>query len=204
MITQRKAASNIRRVLEQVTPKELQAGADWYQSARESAEMMAEDFCVSVEVAAHIIAALSPAIRWETNVQAARKLLAASKLGTLDSVVLSGYPKNVEKAKRILGMYLSGNEYRHILKGVKVTEFAANILDPSRCHQVTLDTHAISISLGKRFTTKSAPELRLAEFTRVSAAYVQVAAEYNITPNQCQAISWLVWRRLHSGRKGKK
>ena len=204
MITQRKAAANIRKVLQQATGEELAAGNDWYQAANERALMMALDFGISIEAVAYIIAALSPSVRWEQNVTAARKLLEAVVAGESTDLVLPGYPNNVAKAKtiaRLAHARFSPEQWKKHLKGPKVVEFAENIINPSRCQQVTLDTHAISVASGKRFTTKSAPELRIAEFTRISAAYVKVAAEYNISPNQCQAITWLVWRRLHKGRK---
>lgn len=206
MITQRKAAANIRKVLRQATEEELAAGHDWYRAANERALIMALDFGISIEAVAYIIAALSPGVRWEQNVAAARKLIATAldDAGYISTLVLTGYPKNVVKAKNIAREVVLGyvpTVWKRHLKGKKVVEFAENIILPERCQQVTIDTHAISIALGKRFTTKSAPKLRITEFTRISAAYIQVAAEHNISPNQCQAITWLVWRRLHKGRK---
>ena len=199
MITQKRAAINIGTVLKQATEADLTNGHDWYEVARERCQLISDDYKVPLELVAHVVAILSPGVRWETNVSAARKLFAAGA-DSFDALILAGYRRSVDKAKRAIINYRAGLPFTSIISGRKVIEFAENILKPNRTRQVTLDTHAISVAMGRRFLTRRAPDLRIAEFTRISKAYIQVAEEHNIMPNQCQAITWLVWRRLHNGR----
>tara|TARA_R110000868_G_scaffold116979_1_gene310867 strand:- start:86 stop:658 length:573 start_codon:yes stop_codon:yes gene_type:complete len=190
--------------MNQATPDDFKAGTSWYETARQDAERMAVKHRIPTEVAAHAIAALSPGVRWATNLRAAETLLESRNFS---EQVVPGYPKNVLKAKRIISSYFypeEGRSWRDWLSGPKVTAFAANIVDPNRTQQVTLDTHAISVALGIRYTTKETPDLRKEEFQRITRAYEKVAEEYKISPNSCQAITWLVWRKLHTKRRGKK
>lgn len=191
-ITRETAEANIRAVLAQATPAEVQSGRQWYWEAREQTATLAVQFSIPLKCACHIVAALSPGIRWERNIEAAR-LVCSGKEGAID-----GYGANVAKARKILESYRRFLPWDHLLSGPKVTSFAETIFNPdTEDIDVVLDVHAISIALGKRYTVRTVPDLRKEERARIDAAYRRVAKKQGLRPHQLQAITWVVWRRLH-------
>jgi peptidyl-tRNA hydrolase len=86
----------------------------WYRESRRTARKLARKHGVTLATAAGVIAALSPRIRWATNVEAADKVLAGAP-----NEEVAGYNRNVEKARRIA----QGERPLQVLGGPKVTAF---------------------------------------------------------------------------------
>lgn len=190
-MTKRKALRNIRNVMKHASYEEIHSGSNWYFSARDLCASMAEQYNLPLFKVVHAVAALSPNVRWLTNVSAADKLLSAYRKhgNSFGGVVVAGYRKNAKKAQDII----LGTAQ---LSGQKVTAFASNILNPGESQHVTVDFHAYSVADWKRYTAKSCPSISPKVYRIISDAYATVASEYRILPHQCQAIAWTVWKRL--------
>jgi len=180
---------NILRVYDQATADELRQGLEWYSNAHAQAALLHAD----IRVGAAIIAALSPGLRWEKNVEAARRVIAGESLEGLGV----RWPDGVAKAKRIL----AGENPAVVLKGNKVRAFWQCILNPDNVLHVCIDGHAYSIWRGKRIPVNATPEIADRAYVKISSDYVQAARAVGITPARLQAITWIVWRRLHGADK---
>lgn len=100
------------------------------------------------------------------------------------------YPANKHKAFDILDGKLD------YLNGLKTQNFARNILGCT--DSVTVDVHAFSVAVGKRYTAKTMKPISPKVYEEVSGAYKAVAEEMSVAPAHLQAIVWQTWRRLHS------
>ena len=129
---------NILKVYHQASAAELQSGMRWYQQAHEDATAIAN----TLPIGAGAIAALSPGLRWESNVEAARRVIAGE---SLDGLGVRWYD-GVRKAKRIA----KGHNPLVVLKGNKVRAFYSCILSPDASQSVCVDGHAYSVWAGKR------------------------------------------------------
>lgn len=91
----------------------------WYRASKRVARRLARKHGVPLRTAAGVLAALSPRVRWSTNVAAADKLL-----GGAPNEEVAGYNTNVEKARRIA----KGEEPDDVLGGDKVRAFYSAIM----------------------------------------------------------------------------
>lgn len=89
----------------------------WYRESRRTARALARKHGVTLATAAGVIAALSPRIRWGTNVLGADMILGGSDSGP-------GFNTNVEKACRIR----DGEKPLSVLGGPKVRAFYRAIM----------------------------------------------------------------------------
>lgn len=178
---------HIIATLMEATDVEIEAGRYWYTEANELAWTISGEG--GVEMAAGVIAALSPRMPWGRNKELAVRAFADGHAsGTLGN--------SVRAANRIL----AGEDPLEVLKGDKVRNFYLSILGGT--DSVTIDRHALEVYLGKRFKDAERPAVGKRLYREASAAYVQaariqVASTYPLTPVQVQAITWLVWRRKH-------
>jgi hypothetical protein len=181
---------NITAVFRSATADEIQAGIDWYADARRIAEVFAERYAVSVEIAAGVIAALSPLNSWGNNVNLAARFLAA---GGLDA----GYLKaNLAKARAILG----GAPILPTLSGLKVQNFYTSIITAG-ADGVCVDRHAYCLAVNDRSVTNAVPKLSPTRYAELADAYRRaariLAREYDLplTPAVVQSVTWVAWRR---------
>jgi hypothetical protein len=124
--------------------------------------------------------------------------------GTSKGVTWSCGLDGISKAVRIY----RGESADVVLNGHKVRSFHNNMLsgraNPSA--DVTIDTHAVSAALGKRYAATS-PQIKtftsgtsLAShgskglYPQFADAYRRVAKKYNMPVHEAQAIIWLQWR----------
>lgn len=194
-MTPRKARSNILKVMAHATPEEIYEGSQWYADANATCRRIAANTGIPVVRIIYAMAALSPNVGWRSNIAAIATMAYAK--GKYDGLKFPGYPENIKKAKRILDGGLEA------LKGPKVTSFANNILFPNESTAVTVDVHAYSVASGKRFTSKEMPTITPKIYKTISDAYARAGESFGLTPSQCQAICWVVWRRLNKSRKKK-
>jgi hypothetical protein len=179
------SVKNILKVFQMATQDEHCVGRQWYESAHKDARRLG----VPIETAAGVIAAISPGLRWEVNIEAARRIIAGESLVGLGV----RWSRNVRKAKAIL----AGRAPCDVLKGNKVRAFYACILAPSQCQSVCVDGHAFSIWKGKRIGLDKTPPIGNPLYRRISTDYAKAAKQVGLCPHQLQAIVWGVWRRLH-------
>ncbi len=185
-------AANIIAVARRATPAEIESGYAWYPLARAISEEIAGD----AEIGAGVIAALSPRMPWDRNVNLARQACVA---GRLDGGALS---TNVRKVNAMLGAvpYAPASP-ADVLGGLKVLSFYANILD-SMGDAVTIDRHAVDIAHGRIMPDSLKGKLgnkRLYAF--YCDAYREAADILGIPAPELQAITWCAWRRM-KGIKG--
>ena len=180
--------NNILSVYRKAKPEEIRQGRRWYHVANNAAGVLAIDYGISVGRTSAIIACLSPGLKWERNIEVARRVLADE---SLDGLGVRWY-NGVHKAKRII----RGHNPDYAIKGNKVKAFRDCILHPDNAMSVCIDGHAYSMWVGKRIPLASA-RISKRLYQTISADYVAAAKVVGLGPMQLQAITWLTWRRLH-------
>lgn len=179
---------NILRILDLATWEERDAGLRWYNDAQSLANTLVHTPDhrpgVTVEQAAAVIAALSPLTPWERNKELAiRAVVDHRATGTLGN--------SVKAANRIL----AGEDIRTVLKSDKVWNFYLSIMGSADA--VCVDRHAIEIYMGKRYADGDRPKVTPKVYAAAADAYREASAETSYYPTEVQAITWLVWRRIH-------
>lgn len=180
---------NIFAVYSQATAAEQRAGIAWYADAHAEAKRLAKANDLTLHQTSAVIAALSPGLRWERNIEAAERLILGE---SLDGLGIRWYD-GVRKAKKIL----MGADPNTVLRGNKVRAFWACIESPAKSLSVCIDGHAYSIWAGRRITLDEIPPINNRLYNRLSADYTAVALEIGISAPQLQAITWVAWRRIH-------
>jgi hypothetical protein len=156
-----------------------EAGMSWYRHADDIARELAEEYDVSEEIAAYVIAATSPRTFWSFNVKHARAILAyedapSGAMGTNDAR---------GRAVRDYGI-------GHIGNGPKVNAFARNIAGD--WNEVTIDMWAFRAACGDLAIEKYLA--RKGAYETVAEAYRIAAKRFGIAPAQMQAIVWVAIR----------
>lgn len=166
-------AENILAVYRRAIADDIREGMEWYAYAHGIAQE-AND----VSTGAGILSALSPRMPWYRNVILARQAFVKPLTG-------GALGNSIAAANRIQ----AGENPLDVLGGLKTRAFYGNILDPADSEIVTVDTHAIKIaginrdSVGKRL------------YSDIADGYREAAMQFNILPQQIQAITWITWRR---------
>lgn len=183
---------NITRVFRAATAADIDAGADWYRDANNVAGALALKHGVTADIAAGVIAAVSPLNSWGNNVNLAARILAAG--GTLTT---GGLRANIAKANRII----LGERVTDVLTSDKVKNFYLAIVSNGQAG-VCIDRHAFDIAVGKRLTDDTRPgNIKGKRYSEIALAYVRAAqilsAEYDIelSPAQVQSVTWTEWSR---------
>ena len=183
---------------------EKSAGESWYSRAMFAAQSIANSTGVDVCKVAGVIAALSPNNRWERNLIDAENVCKVYISGDVDDVrqvKVCTYGKMLEKAIAVLECD-SETEIPTILNGRKIRAFYECIMGYKE--SVVVDGHAYSIWIGERLTMKQVPNIGVKLYANITADYIAATKEINdkfnthLMPFQVQAITWVVWRRLHS------
>lgn len=91
-------------------------GTAWYRESQATAAAIARETGVSVEVAAGVIAALSPRMQWRANVRAATDACAGRSYGALGT------------SKRAAARIIAGEHPLDVLQGPKVRAFYSAIM----------------------------------------------------------------------------
>lgn len=180
---------HILRWLREATSEEWQEGFHWYAKAHERVREFALESNLTLKQAAGVVAALSPAVRWERNIREAQTVLRTGK-GS------GAYPRNVEKALDIL----NGADPEKTLKGAKVRAFYSLLLSGGQTPEVAIDSIAILAATGidpnPLVTNEDAAPVfnRPRQLRAIREAYERAARGVGVSPSQAQAIVWTVWR----------
>ena len=189
---------NIKAIYQLATLTEQQEGIAWYPTARAIARELANRYDVHPAEAAGVLAALSPRNRWERNVQDADSLITAYVAGGAEQANLTKvctFGANKVKAVRILTAgVLTDADVLAILSGPKLKEFYNCI---QGLNEVCIDGHAFCIWAANRTSLKDVPAIGVKLRRQIKADYRAAADELGLTPSACQAITWVVWRRIH-------
>lgn len=180
---------NVTRIFREASAEQIQAGMDWYADANRIARVYAERYEVSVEVAAGVIAALSPLNSWGNNLNLAARFLEA---GGLDAGYLRA---NLAKARAIL----AGEAIEPTLSGLKVVNFYRSIISAG-AEGVCIDRHAYCLATNDRASSNDIPSLSPKRYAELVECYVRAAKILSremgqaITPAVVQSVTWTVWR----------
>lgn len=157
-------------------------GRNWYRVANAECVRLANTYNVPVQIAAAVVAVLSPRLFWERNIDAAESIL--------DGRAPAGaFKKNIVKAWAILQSgQIDGN-----LRGSKVNSFYSNMTCPDTSTAVTVDTWAIRIASGDWQFNGTFTK---AVYDTVARAYAIAAEEIGLLPSELQAITWVTIKRL--------
>lgn len=191
--------------------KELEEWKNWYPSARNVCETLANTFDIPLHRIAGAMAWLSVETSWSENITMVSRmaeLYADGFTSPWDSAgAWAQYPDMVNAAwdamngdTARLSYYkapgqLTKTGRRSTAKhgARKVRSFYRNIL--GHCGVATIDRHAVAIALGNfersrngRYETVEPPTGGF--YVKVQEAYREAAAQFNITLPQAQAISW--------------
>ena len=193
---------NIKAIYQLATLTEKQDGITWYPVALDIARTIADEHDLTTAQAIGVIAALSPRNRWERNVQDAVSLITAFNAGGAEQAMLTKvctFSSNKTKAVKILQLVApTMDQVLEVLSGPKLREFASCI---AGLPDVCIDGHAYCIWAANRTGLKDVPAIGVKLRREIKADYQAAADQLGITPSACQAITWVVWRRIHGVTK---
>ena len=188
------------------TSQEVQLGCDWYPSALKIAIRIATKYGTRVEVAAGVIAALSPNNRWERNIVDAEAIIKCWAAGgtrtDMLNVKVCTYGKMKAKAVDIL-LAEDVLPIVDILNGKKLIEFFNCITNPL-LNDVCIDGHAYSVWFGQRLTMKEVPAIgkklrsQIKTDYRDATSFINEELDTTYTPADIQAITWVTHKRIHN------
>jgi hypothetical protein len=109
----------------------------------------------------------------------------------------STYTKMRDKAWLIIAsMPDTDEEVMRLLNGQKIVSFFKNIMGYDT---VTIDGHAYNIARYKRVTlTDDDTNISKSVYLEMQEAYQRAAKRVGLKVYQLQAITWVVWKRIHN------
>lgn len=188
---------HIQAILDLASAGEQSEGLTWYQRANVAAVRLADQYEISIETAAGVIAALSPRNKWSRNLVDAENLIAAYVAAgpeACEEIKVCTFGANKKKAVDIL-IWSAGEEVaKEILSGPKLIEFYSCIIGQD---DVCIDGHAYSIWFGDRVTLAKVPSIGKKLREEIKKDYLAVAKKNNLKGYEVQAITWVAHRRIH-------
>lgn len=186
-----RAKHNLESILELSSDYDLLVGTQWYTIAHGIARNIADHYDLSLSKIIGVIAALSPNIQWEVNLDDTLKIL--------DGGNPSAYGKNISKAFDILNDHPPDK----ILGGSKVRNFYLNLLNPADCDAITIDVHATKV-LYAWHENGISPTRYISDgkYKLAQDIYHKVARGYDLLGQQVQAIAWTTYKRLFTTKSG--
>jgi len=172
---------NIIRVYDDATPDQEHVGRNWYRTAHDMAEMLADG---DARTGAGLLAAFSPQTAWWLNVQLAAD---AYETGTPRGHVGDA----LSKAARIL----AGISPEDVLPMTRKTgQFYLLILDPEDPEAVCIDRHAHDVAVGMAYGDLPRGLSAKGRYALLAHCYREAAQRLGELPSTVQAVTWIVWR----------
>lgn len=170
---------NLLSIYNDATPEEYDTGREWYADARATIAALADRIPgFSPITFAGVVAALSPRVRWSTNLDAAMRICRAAANRKRQPIV-AGLTINRDRAWRIA----KTGAFSH-LKGPKVRAFAANLTGDE--YAVTIDVWMLAAA-GVKYAN-------VGNRRAIERAIRAIAEEHELSPAKVQAIIWTVIR----------
>lgn len=188
---------HILAIYKLANPSEIQHGLTWYVNALTDCRNIANDLELPIHIVVGVVSALSPNNKWERNIVNAKDLCTAFINGNdMDSIKVSTYHKMKQKAWSILEQMPSYEETIEILNGKKIVSFFRNINGDEQ--DITIDGHARNIYYNdKQGLTTPNTNIKKSEYKDIQKAYLRASRKLGIKAYELQAITWVVWRRIH-------
>ena len=192
--------NNLRAVVEQASSMDVQDGMSWYDEAQTFSHTLANTLDPEVwgpvserrEIAAAVIAVLSPRLSWTKNKLYAARCFEYARQGIPELMLeLPVFKANTTKAMMLLDPSNTVSTL-DIVRGPKVTAFFQNIMGSQQ--HVTLDTHAINACRGEFAANPTLP--KAPERAAMCEAYTLLSLDLNCTVAQAQAVVWVTWRHI--------
>jgi hypothetical protein len=176
-----------QELIDKAFPSEIQAGKQWYKDRNLEVHKLSAETGYSPEQCAGVIAVLSPMVEWSLNIKYTRNFLKFK--GKWKG---PGFNINRKKALSIL----KGN--LEVIRGPKVTAFYKTLLNPEHIIP-TIDTQMIAafwkgIAYRDDYKVVQQSDKRLEP---IRQAVVEIAKENNWKVSECQAIIWIVFKRVN-------
>jgi len=188
---------NIIAVYKMATPDEIKQGIEWYLNATSDCKNIADRLRLPLHIVIGVVSALSPNNKWKRNIVNADELCTAFIDGQdMDSIKVSTYHKMKQKAWSILRLMPTYDDAVTILNGKKIVSFFKNINGDES--EITIDGHARNIYYNDRqgLTTPNT-NIKKSEYADIQVAYLRASKKLGIKAYELQAITWVVWRRIH-------
>jgi hypothetical protein len=166
---------------------EEEAGRGWYDYAAGEVRGISSDH----HLAAAVTAVLSPSVRWEKNLAQARELLETGQI-----IRYGGFKRNLMKAC----LMLNAKDPFEFLTGPKVRAFGFGLWLGNASPFPVIDSHMTNIWDGKIQGSNRARSLKPKGYGEVAAGLIQAAERVGLNVMAFQATTWLVQKRLVSGR----
>lgn len=188
---------NILKSYYEASPLQVQEGMLWYDEAYVGCWDISESGSGWYDVwqVAGVLATVSPGLNWSDNESMPMRILDLHMRGVPASewVGFRALKANLLKCERILeGDYTA-------IKGRKVQNFYSNIMQDTQ--SVTVDRWAMRIALDNPYLCKQKIIPSGKKVYDAFAEAYQIAAHIaGIQPRQMQAITWVYYRELHSGK----
>ncbi len=173
----------VRRILRHyraATPAVHAAGQSWYRAAQDAAAAIYPE---RPDIAAGVIAALSPRAQWSVNVRWARAIVHAARTGAPMPAV------HTETMRTIAWRIATGEQTpEQALKGPKTSRFYRNIMQDMDC--ATVDIWAMRAALGPSMPAGKQAPTRV-EYRAIESAYIRAARIAGTSPAMLQAVVWI-------------
>lgn len=200
--------ANMQSVYTQAMRSEIFDGLTWYPTAYLEIVNMAARRNVHVNVAAAVVAATSPQMKWDRNVMVAEAMIVMWQAG----LPIKGHTTDV--TTKVAAILDSGSIDPAVLvaivmgkKGFKTGNFYLNLLQVRNLENVqhvhssvlrgtTTDRFHVGIAYGRYFGD-NVPSMTAAQYNDISTATEIFAGKHGYSSEEAQAILWVIFRRLH-------
>lgn len=191
---------NLARYLDDATPEDFAEGRLAYSRYHALMHELSERYGFPVANITAAFVSLSPNNDYIGNLRSLLSLLEGVRARRgFNEIVVSTYRHAGERAYDFLDgrvPFLSSG------RGLKISSFCRNILDPSDPFPITVDGHISAAWRGdNRMTMKEAIVRRVSDYNAVAGALRTLAEERGLIGNQAQAIVWFSRKRIkHSSQ----
>lgn len=168
-------AARFNRRLRKASPSAVIGGLEWYETAAETCQLLAERYGCTFLQACAVVAAFSPKTRWSHNLKLARDFLSTGQARTMGSRIRAAQ----RALERGLDSFSTDTSPKVLEFGQAIAGLAsAIVVDVWICRAAGL--------------AKDSPTKR--QRLEIQAAFRRVARKHNLTPREAQAIVWVVER----------
>lgn len=200
-LTEKRVINSIIRFFNKANVDEIREGLNWYNDANDHCKQLVSRFNLPLQVVVGIVAAFSPQTDWLSNKRYALSFL-INPTARYKSLAQDTKARTIAKLNNERDIY---NALSVADKAYKTKAFFLNILNPDIVTSVTIDRHAIAVCIQSTDKVEALSDdygkLTKAQYEFFERCYAKAALKLDILPQQLQAITWTVYRRLRELRQ---